>query len=399
MATIGEVTRPGFVYDSATDTWIPVGIGPHAHTPAAIGAIASSLVTTKGDLIVATGSGTVVRQGVGADGSYLVADSVQAGGVNWAGPSNVAGKNAIINGGMDFFQRGSFSTLNAYALDRWFILSGAGATVTQSTAKVTPNSQYMMLMTATGTQQIFAIQAIESKNAIYYAGKTVTLSAYAAGLTTTTNSNMALQYSTTTDEGVLGAGWAATTFVSGTPDLTLSATVTRFSATFTIPSNAKSLRVQIVNNAANITVGQGIYLGDVQLELGSVATAFSRAGGSIGGELALCQRYFQVFGNGTALYQMFTVGTVESATNAFGTISLPVTMRILPSAAFKSASGFNVLGYGTVSNANMFFDTAQSGTGIICIGTIAASGMTPYRAVYIRAVNDTTARIELSGEL
>jgi hypothetical protein len=85
MPTIGETTRPGFVYDSATDTWIPVGIGPHAHTPAAIGAIASSLVTTKGDLIVATGSGTVVRQGVGADGSVLTANSAQADGVEWTG--------------------------------------------------------------------------------------------------------------------------------------------------------------------------------------------------------------------------------------------------------------------------------------------------------------------------
>jgi hypothetical protein len=88
MPTIGETSRPGFVYDSATDTWIPVGIGPHAHTPAAIGAIASSLVTTKGDLIVATGSGTVVRQGVGADGTVLTADSAQADGVNWVAPSS-----------------------------------------------------------------------------------------------------------------------------------------------------------------------------------------------------------------------------------------------------------------------------------------------------------------------
>jgi hypothetical protein len=85
MATIGDTTRPAFAYDSATDTWIPVGVGPHAHTPAAIGAIASSLVTTKGDLIVATGSGTVVRQGVGADGLVLTANSAQADGVEWSG--------------------------------------------------------------------------------------------------------------------------------------------------------------------------------------------------------------------------------------------------------------------------------------------------------------------------
>jgi hypothetical protein len=52
--------------------------------------IAPTIVTTKGDLIVATGSGTVVRQGVGTDGQYLQADSAQADGVKWA---SLAGSN------------------------------------------------------------------------------------------------------------------------------------------------------------------------------------------------------------------------------------------------------------------------------------------------------------------
>jgi len=88
MATVGETSRPGYVYDSATDVWIPVGIGPHSHTPAAIGAIASSLVTAKGDLIVATSSGVVTNQAVGTNGQVLTADSTQADGVIWATPSS-----------------------------------------------------------------------------------------------------------------------------------------------------------------------------------------------------------------------------------------------------------------------------------------------------------------------
>lgn len=47
-------------------------------------AIAKSIVTTKGDLIVATGSATVVRQAVGTNGHVLTADSTQAGGVIWS---------------------------------------------------------------------------------------------------------------------------------------------------------------------------------------------------------------------------------------------------------------------------------------------------------------------------
>jgi hypothetical protein len=49
--------------------------------------IPDSLVTTKGDLIVATGSGTVVRQGVGSNGQVLTANSVQANGVEWTTPA------------------------------------------------------------------------------------------------------------------------------------------------------------------------------------------------------------------------------------------------------------------------------------------------------------------------
>jgi hypothetical protein len=46
--------------------------------------IAKSTVTAKGDLLVATGSGTVVAQPVGTNGQYLQADSTQADGVKWA---------------------------------------------------------------------------------------------------------------------------------------------------------------------------------------------------------------------------------------------------------------------------------------------------------------------------
>jgi hypothetical protein len=49
--------------------------------------VPASTITTKGDLIVGTGSGTYVRQGVGTDGQVLVADSAQADGVNWATPA------------------------------------------------------------------------------------------------------------------------------------------------------------------------------------------------------------------------------------------------------------------------------------------------------------------------
>ena len=46
-------------------------------------AINPSTVTTKGDILVATGAGTIVRQGVGTNGQVLTANSAQADGVEW----------------------------------------------------------------------------------------------------------------------------------------------------------------------------------------------------------------------------------------------------------------------------------------------------------------------------
>jgi hypothetical protein len=89
MATISNTPRPGYVWDSADNVWYPIGVGAHQHTNAADtpAVIPYSLATTKGDLLVATGSGTIVRQGVGSNGQVLTANSAQADGVEWATPA------------------------------------------------------------------------------------------------------------------------------------------------------------------------------------------------------------------------------------------------------------------------------------------------------------------------
>jgi len=59
----------------------------------------ATALTTKGDIVVATGSGTFVRQGVGANGTVLTADSAEADGVKWAtvsAPTAIAGAYATV---------------------------------------------------------------------------------------------------------------------------------------------------------------------------------------------------------------------------------------------------------------------------------------------------------------
>ena len=58
--------------------------------PSVEGGIQPTLLTTKGDIIVATGNAALVRQGVGTNGQVLTADSTQADGVIWATPATSA---------------------------------------------------------------------------------------------------------------------------------------------------------------------------------------------------------------------------------------------------------------------------------------------------------------------
>jgi hypothetical protein len=52
--------------------------------PSIEGGIQPTLLTTKGDIIVATGNATLTRQGVGSNNQVLMADSAQADGIKWA---------------------------------------------------------------------------------------------------------------------------------------------------------------------------------------------------------------------------------------------------------------------------------------------------------------------------
>lgn len=93
MSTLSQfinatTTQAGIVSltDSTSSTSITTASTPNSVKTAydvAAAAIAKSLLTAKGDLIVATGSATPVRLPVGVDGQVLLVDLTQASGVRW----------------------------------------------------------------------------------------------------------------------------------------------------------------------------------------------------------------------------------------------------------------------------------------------------------------------------
>jgi hypothetical protein len=90
MATIGTTPRPAYIYDAETDTWIPVGVGPHTHA----NFVESTVIDSKGDLIAGSAPDTVARLGVGTNDTVLTADSTAATGMKWA---TVANNTFIVN--------------------------------------------------------------------------------------------------------------------------------------------------------------------------------------------------------------------------------------------------------------------------------------------------------------
>jgi hypothetical protein len=214
---------------------------------------------------------------------------VQANVDNYKTPS----QNYVINGAFDIWQRsvGPISAGNGSyaAADRWYVYNNAvqTTTVARETGIVPSGFNTSIKITQTGTSTTpYIMQSIETLNAKYLAGKTVTLSAYVYGTVSTS----------------FGIGVRADPSVNRTPatgysssPVTGSSTVgpvwTRITATGVIPANTNTIRIDVFANSP--TLGQPFYLAGVQLEEGTIATPFRRNQPNIQAELAACQRYYE----------------------------------------------------------------------------------------------------------
>jgi polygalacturonase len=80
--------------------------------PGLAGKVDKSTVTTKGDVLAATGSAAIARVGVGANDQVLTADSTQAAGLKWdvATDSNAIHKGDIVQNVKDYGAIGDGTT-------------------------------------------------------------------------------------------------------------------------------------------------------------------------------------------------------------------------------------------------------------------------------------------------
>ena len=332
-------------------------------------AIQNSIVDAKGDIVAASGNDTPARLAVGNNGETLVADSSTATGLRYQ-PSQAAAKNFVIGGGFDIWQRGAgaFTTSGGYTADRWFCQVNAGTISVSRDTSVPTTSGFNYSATITGTSATAPqmVTRIESLQSTYFAGQTVTLSFWAKVASGTGNLYATSWYPGTTDN------WASPTQDTTQNWSSPSSSWTKYTHTFTVNANATK-GYQIVLYLNTTTSNSSFSITGVQLELGSVATQFSRAGGTIQGELAACQRYLPsvpAVGGDTAMGQCF------STTQALIVIPFQVTPRVAPSGVTVTAGNFQVRNISAVFVAVTALTFTNANQTSACLQATVASGLT-----------------------
>jgi hypothetical protein len=378
-------------------------------------AIQNTIVDAKGDLITATGSDVPARLAVGNNGDTLLADSSATTGLRWSGANQ---RNPIINSGFDIWQRGtSFTGSNTYiyTADRWAWrdTSGGSNSLGQVTTSLPTGFSYALRFgranaaTTTSAQRFGT--AIETIDSIPYADKTVTLSFYAkkGANFSPTGVSVYLVSGTGTNQAINGTtgGWDSYTGVAYPIDQTLSSSTlttswVRYSYTGTVASTATELAIYFASSGVG-TAGADdyFYLTGLQLDIGSVALPYRRAGGTLQGELAAAQRYYQrVYGNGVS--SGLGAGLVDTTTQAQIKFPFKVTMRTNPTALETSGttSDYIVKTGGAVTTVSVVPTFTAATTEEIVTTWTVASGLTVGQAAFGRS-GASTAYLGWSAEL
>jgi hypothetical protein len=338
-------------------------------------------------------------------------------------------KNRIINGAMVIDQRATSISATGYSVDRWRIYNAASSKMTAAQSSTAPTGfSKSLLLTSTSAYTIpanydgwMAQQYIEGFNTADLGwgtanAKTVTLSFWVySSLTGTFGGSIAnsagnrsypfsytissantWEYETITIAGDTSGTWIGATNGIG---LKVNLSVGMGSDYATTAGAWATGEYYSVPSAVSIigTNGATWYITGVQLEVGSSATGFEYVNYQT--SLANCQRYFQMYKNGTANGPSINGFTQAiNSTDSYGAWAYIQTMRASPTLAYggtirvvDQSSGFTITTLSFLAN--------ETSNYIASIRAQTASGMTTYRIYNINNSSDATAYISLSAEL
>jgi hypothetical protein len=324
--------------------------------------------------------------------------------------NQAAGKNLCINGGFDIWQRGtSFASSNSvyvFTTDRWEIVRHGyhlGMTVSRQTAGLDGFRYCARIQRDSGNTSTNDLQfqtSFETSEVLPFINKQMTVSFYARKSPTASSSsiNPRVIAGTGTDQAMKNYTGGTISFQQ---TFTLANDWQRFSFSGTVASPYNEFGIWFGYNPTG-TAGAADYveITGVQLELGSSATQFSRAGGTLSGELGSCQRYFQTpLNSADSIYENLAVGTAWSQNRIL--YNRPITpMRVVPSIAISSVGDFTVengpAGAFIATNYDTFDLSNRHISGsFYCTGTPFTAG----HSARIRASGTANARYYLSAEL
>ena len=445
MATISNTPRPGYVWDSTDNVWYPIGVGGHSHPDYITQATAvnPTLIDAKGDIITATAADTPARLAVGNNGETLVADSSTSTGLRYQG-LQAAGKNKIYNANMQIAQRGtSFTgisgTTGVYTLDRWLVQPQNLGTVTATQDTTIPTGagvgQSLKLACTTADAApsantrlriIQKIEGIDIQDLDYgtASAKPLTLSFWVQSSKTGTYIVEFWTRQTSTEKHICASYTIATantwqqvkiTIPGDTVSNIANTTGACFDFYFWLGAGSDYTSGTLATSwatpvTANRAVGQvnwadsataTFYMTAVQVEIGSVNTAFNLRGGSVQGELAACQRYYwRTSYNST--YTHLGTGIANTTTALKLIVPLPVQLRTVPS-SFDWAGSSGLMATDGVNNlfiTAIAGDSGYTSRNIIYLNC-TFSGATQFRSyqVALGGAGDTTQYLGCSAEL
>ena len=284
----------------------------------------------------------------------------------------MAGRNGALNAAFDNWQRGTSFTptgaTNQYTADRWQIYRGIGAaTFSRQSAGLngfTYNIRGQRNSSDANTNPLYLMYSMETADSLRYLGKSVTLSFWArAGANYSATSsllNSSIVTGTSTDLNQLS--WTGYSVVA-TQNFTLTTSWQRFSYTTTFGTGFTQTGFRWEFDPTG-TAGANDYfeITGVQFEIGSVATSFQTATGTLQGELAACQRYYYRLTTTSAQGPLASFAYAASSAEADGLVSLPVTMRITPSAIDYSGLQFRSYNGSTfaMSSVTLYYSNPET---------------------------------------
>ena len=367
-----------------------------------------------GDILTASAmddlAGTVnlLTNSSASTGQYLVSN---AAGTSFVYNNNfAAGKNKIINGDFNVWQRGTSFTPAAsgnqvFTADRFSVFRDGSGTVTVSQQTFTPGTapvsgyegQYYLrfAQSVAGSGETYSVLEQRIEDVRSFAGQTITLSFWAKGAAgATLAAPSVVQY--------FGSGGSGTVYTVIGTSQTLTTSWQRFSFTGTVPSvSGKTIGTGSSLGAAIALLCNTAFTWDfwgVQVEAGSVATAFQTATGTFQGELAACQRYyFRNVASPTSFASLGGAGWYTSSTTSTSLVMTPpVTMRSAPSSVEYGGTVAIMSSGATTTNISAL--TLNQTTANV-IGLTATATCVIGTVYTLAANNSSTAYVGVSAEL